>query len=534
MLSEVNWTEWLPLLALPVVGAFIGYITNTVAIRMLFRPLRAWKVFGIRIPLTPGIIPAKRQELAAKIGQMVGNHLLTSEDVGRALEKPHFQRELHAALGERLNLVLDRELGSIQSLIPKGLERHFEDLSRVVRLKIADSVFELLGSPGLEDDLRRWLTGQRDRWLQRDLESCLSPEDYGKLQSRIDTKVRQLLQSPLLADGTARLVDQRLEQLLASEKSLRELLPQDLIELLLGQLEKELPPMLEKFGGLLHDPAFRAKLTKRIKAGIESFLDSLDGLTAIIGAFVSMEQIHAHIPKVLDKAGEEIARWLQEETTQTQIATLIRVRIDNWLDRPMHSFVDRLSYEKVAGVRAFAREKAVLALQSPRTAEAVVGLLERGFQQIKDRPFNELMQEMTPSEQWDGWWNQAVDHGLRQIRGAEARQAFDCLLGKWMEQWLTEVPLGPLSSRFPEKVRLELEPLIYQQLTELLKKEVPPLVEALNVERVVEEKVNALDVLQVEDLLLGIMREQFKYINLFGGLLGFLIGCLNLMITRLH
>ena len=57
--------------------------------------------------------------------------------------------------------------------------------------------------------------------------------------------------------------------------------------------------------------------------------------------------------------------------------------------------------------------------------------------------------------------------------------------------------------------------------------------EALNVERLVEDKVNALDVLQVEELLLGIMKEQFKYINLFGGLLGFLIGCLNLLIARL-
>ncbi|MDI6793986.1 MAG: DUF445 family protein [bacterium] len=61
----------------------------------------------------------------------------------------------------------------------------------------------------------------------------------------------------------------------------------------------------------------------------------------------------------------------------------------------------------------------------------------------------------------------------------------------------------------------------------------PPLLETLNVRRIVEEKVNSLDILKVESLLMGIMKEQFKYINWFGALLGFLIGLINLVILRL-
>ncbi len=67
----------------------------------------------------------------------------------------------------------------------------------------------------------------------------------------------------------------------------------------------------------------------------------------------------------------------------------------------------------------------------------------------------------------------------------------------------------------------------------MLKKEAPRLVETLNVRKMVEEKVNSLDILQVEGLLMGIMQEQFKYINLFGALLGFFIGLLNLLALRL-
>jgi uncharacterized membrane protein YheB (UPF0754 family) len=58
---------------------------------------------------------------------------------------------------------------------------------------------------------------------------------------------------------------------------------------------------------------------------------------------------------------------------------------------------------------------------------------------------------------------------------------------------------------------------------------VPPLVDSLNVRRMVEDKINSLDILAVEGLLLGIMQEQFKYINLFGALLGGIIGAMNLL-----
>jgi uncharacterized membrane protein YheB (UPF0754 family) len=103
------------------------------------------------------------------------------------------------------------------------------------------------------------------------------------------------------------------------------------------------------------------------------------------------------------------------------------------------------------------------------------------------------------------------------------------VLAEKSEEWLFRLPLGKLSARLPADMLEELEDFLYQQLAEVLKKEVPPLVETLNVRRMVEEKVNGLDLLQVEGLLMGIMQEQFKYINLFGALLGFLIGLLNLL-----
>ena len=81
-------------LAPPCIGAFIGYLTNKIAIRMLFRPLRPWHLFGVRVPMTPGIIPSRRHQLAVNIGEMVGRHLLSARDIGAAISQEPFQEHL--------------------------------------------------------------------------------------------------------------------------------------------------------------------------------------------------------------------------------------------------------------------------------------------------------------------------------------------------------------------------------------------------------------------------------------------------------
>ena len=63
----------------PALGAVIGYVTNDIAIRMLFRPLREKRILGARVPLTPGIIPKQRFTLAESIGRMVSEHLINEE-----------------------------------------------------------------------------------------------------------------------------------------------------------------------------------------------------------------------------------------------------------------------------------------------------------------------------------------------------------------------------------------------------------------------------------------------------------------------
>ncbi|MBE0599464.1 MAG: DUF445 family protein, partial [Desulfuromonadales bacterium] len=169
----------------PLLGAFIGYVTNYIAIRMLFRPLHPWRLFGLRLPLTPGIIPAKRGELAQKMGEMVGSHLLTADDVGRALEKKSFRRELQGAVADKLGGFLDRELGPLESLVPPAYRGRFRELVDLLRWKAVKAVFDYLESAQFEGKLHDFLHRKENELLARDLESFLTPERYDRLRQHL-------------------------------------------------------------------------------------------------------------------------------------------------------------------------------------------------------------------------------------------------------------------------------------------------------------------------------------------------------------
>ncbi|KNY28901.1 DUF445 domain-containing protein [Pseudobacteroides cellulosolvens] len=69
----------------PVIGAVIGYFTNYIAVKMLFRPLNPVKVGNFTLPFTPGVIPRRKKELAGALGTTISNMLITQEDLKNAL-----------------------------------------------------------------------------------------------------------------------------------------------------------------------------------------------------------------------------------------------------------------------------------------------------------------------------------------------------------------------------------------------------------------------------------------------------------------
>ena len=75
-------------MVLPVlVGAVIGYFTNFLAIKMLFRPRNEVRIGKWRVPFTPGIIPKNQGRIANAVGNAVGGHLFNLETLKESFQK---------------------------------------------------------------------------------------------------------------------------------------------------------------------------------------------------------------------------------------------------------------------------------------------------------------------------------------------------------------------------------------------------------------------------------------------------------------
>jgi uncharacterized membrane protein YheB (UPF0754 family) len=92
----------------PIAGAIIGYFTNDIAIRMLFRPYTAKYIGSWQIPLTPGVIPRNQPRLAKRIADSITGSLLTPVEIENIARRLLQTERMQAAILWLLRLALDQ------------------------------------------------------------------------------------------------------------------------------------------------------------------------------------------------------------------------------------------------------------------------------------------------------------------------------------------------------------------------------------------------------------------------------------------
>ena len=120
-------TLWL-FVAPPVVGGIIGYFTNDVAIKMLFRPYRALYVGKQRIPFTPGLIPRNQERLAKRISDTIMGSLLTPDELQKLARRLLQTERVQSALLWLLKLALEQLESDKEQKTAKILANILRDL----------------------------------------------------------------------------------------------------------------------------------------------------------------------------------------------------------------------------------------------------------------------------------------------------------------------------------------------------------------------------------------------------------------------
>ncbi|WP_457560266.1 DUF445 domain-containing protein [Caminibacter sp.] len=138
------------------VGAVIGYVTNYIAIKLLFKPYKPVKIGNITI-FPQGVIPREKAALAKKVGEVVKDYILSEEEIKKIVTSDEVKSEIDKFLDEKLKALLDKDITEyvskeeiaekLSSLISKVVEEKFSMFASLVNKEMIKNLLLNLQMP---------------------------------------------------------------------------------------------------------------------------------------------------------------------------------------------------------------------------------------------------------------------------------------------------------------------------------------------------------------------------------------------------
>lgn len=156
--------NFITILILTVVGGLIGWITNILAIKLLFRPITPIKIPILNIEIL-GLIPKRKNEIAANIGEVISNELLSIDDI--------LDQALTNSNGENFNSYI---IEKIKNIINE-------------KLNIIPMPFRMMAAPYIDEILNKEVPSAIDE-ISADL--LVKAKENVNIQNIVEEKINEL------------------------------------------------------------------------------------------------------------------------------------------------------------------------------------------------------------------------------------------------------------------------------------------------------------------------------------------------------
>lgn len=152
------------ILILTIVGGLIGWITNILAIKLLFRPITPIKIPILNFEIL-GLIPKRKKEIAANIGEVISNELLSMDDI--------LEQALNNSNGENFNSYI---IEKIKAIINE-------------KLNIIPMPFRMMASPYIDEILNKEVPSALNG-ISTDL--LIKSKENVNIQAIVEEKINEL------------------------------------------------------------------------------------------------------------------------------------------------------------------------------------------------------------------------------------------------------------------------------------------------------------------------------------------------------
>jgi uncharacterized membrane protein YheB (UPF0754 family) len=535
----------------PVVGAIIGYFTNWLAIKMLFRPLREIRIGRFKMPFTPGILPRERYKLAESVGDTVASELLTTEVFASRLQEPEMRGKIEAAIYEWLKEIASTDSGELlASVINTETVDHgstMKNKGEIAEL-VRASATGLLHSPEFGKAIEQTLRNISSGISEKKLGELLSPRKAAEIAERVVEKAKSLSDEEVFdrfVDSATRAISVKAPALIPENV----LIPA--IDLVSRTLYRSILPVI---ASLLESPGISERMKEEGLGIVHRTIQSLGPIQRLIVTAANYESsLEKSMPDTIEDLRKTIMEVLKDPSMSDRISTTLqagfrasRNKSEEYTDTGFDSTGDSWAIStdvqpRMAGIFPTADLKNVVKIcvgELDSTRKDFARNVEVRFEALADRKIGELFPDV------DGIASSFIEILLTTGDSAESGEKskakeqngiIERIPDIFMASFLEGVrgkTLGELLSFDENKLRA-LADLVAETLLATLSSQAERLVAALDIRTMVVEKINTLDMKEAEQLIFKVVNKELEWITLLGGILGAIIGIFQSLISIL-
>jgi uncharacterized membrane protein YheB (UPF0754 family) len=516
----LTWRQIGELAFLILFATFHGYGAAWLAVRMLFRPHRPVKLWGMTI-WPQGMIPRHRERLALSIGNAVGNELLAQETVVDALfATDFFQRKVAELINGYTDDLLNTNYPSFVEALPTSVRAPVLDAISALQMRVADYIAAVLRSEETATAVNAFIDRRVDELLARRLTDALDDETYEQVVGFVEGRFRSLVAERGFEAKVRDFIGARIDELAHSQATLAEVFTPDTVALVKQRIDAQLNPIVEHLTAIATNKRTRTQIGALIKREVDDYYAQLSFFKKI---FVSRDRIHAEVDEMVNKTlPRRVEEFLHGEAFEQEARTFLDQTIDNVLARPINELVGNLEPHRLELIKAEIADRILAIARAPELTTAVSAYATDALARLRRHSVRALLEHASPdsAQRLKNFLAKAL---LGVLAREETARMINAILTAQIERLLL-APIGRLSEQIPARSVERARDALTERITAAARERLPIAIKEFDIGSIVRNKVAAYPVEKLEALVLSVAQQHLRTIELFGAAIGFFLG----------
>ncbi|HLE61596.1 MAG TPA: DUF445 family protein [Pyrinomonadaceae bacterium] len=503
-----------------MIATLHGYGAAWLAIWMLFHPYKPVKF--LRLTIWPqGMIPRQRERLAQSIGNAVGNELVSQETVFNALfETSFFQRKIEEFVNVYTTDVLSTVYPSFLEALPSHVRAPILDTISSLQYRLAEYVAAMLKSEETSEAIEKFVDRQVDQILNHRIGDTLNEESFYQTMRFVEERFRKLVREEGFEEQIRGFVSNRLDELANSKATLAETFTPETVAFIKERVDQQVPPIVHHLADIATSQNTRKQIAALIKLEVDEYYQQLSLFKKI---FISRDRIHREVDDLVNKnLPRRVEEYLRGPAFEQEAEAFLNSTIDNAMARPLNQIAGQIEPEKLLMIKTQVANSILDLARSPELANSVSRYLTDALEQLRPQTLGAALQHLNP-ESIPGAKQFLTGSLLKLLSHEETARTINLIMSSQIERLLV-APIGKLGDHVSRNSLERASSALVERITTAARERLPAAISEFDVGGLVRNKVSDYPTEKLEELVLSVASHHLKTIELFGAIIGFVIG----------